>query len=194
MGWWQHGIISFNWDLQAELILQKANLPWGYSPSSGVPIIKPHGSINWSGHRRDEFNSAHYPFWQPVGSDSRLSFDSKNPLSNPDESGINRNLNYVLFPGDSELPEFDEDVGMLWRDAACLVDRAKVVVFIGYSFPNYDTYARKFFKDRVQDKMVVAVNPSTDDLRKFRFILGANVELRQEKFRDCPYGQPALSD
>ena len=188
----QHGIISFNWDLQAELLLQQAHIPWSYSLASGVPIIKPHGSINWNGYRREKL-LADYP-WQPVGPSSMLSFDPNKPLSNPDESGINRNLNYMLFPGDPDLPEFDEDVRLLWRDASCLIDRADMVVFVGYSLPDYDSYARKFFKDSLHGKNIIVVNPSTDDLRRFTSVFGTDAQLRHEKFLECPYAQPVREE
>ena len=66
----------------------------------------------------------------------------------------------MIFAGDPDSPESDEDVGLLWEDAARLMDKADEVVFIGYSFPHYDQYSRKFFKDRVRGKKIVAVDPS----------------------------------
>ena len=133
-----------------------------------------------------------YPFWQPIRTDSRLSFNCEDPLANP---GNFPNLNYMIFPGDPDLPESDEDVGFLWEDAGRLMDKADEVVFIGYSFPHYDQHSRKFFKDRVRGKKIVAVNPSSDHLHEFKSVLGAEadeIELRKETFLDCPYAQPTI--
>src|SRR5437867_2617012 len=77
-----HGVISFNWDLQTELLLTQAQVPWSYSIGSGVPIIKPHGSITWSGHLREGL-VPEYAYWQAIAPCSKLSFDSTQPLSNP---------------------------------------------------------------------------------------------------------------
>ena len=185
------GIISLNWDLQAELLLTQANLSWSYSAGSGVPIIKPHGSINWRTHVRKGL-SAEYPHWELLGPDSKLSYDSIKPLSNPDPDGINRNLNYFLLPGDPDHPETDKDVKWLWSEANRLISMAEIIVFIGYSLPDYDSYAQMFFKRTVKGKRVIAINPSKCDLKKFTSVMGTDVKLRQEKFSDCQFGQPAV--
>ena len=48
-----NAIASFNWDLLAEKALTEARVGWQYTNQSPwVPILKPHGSINWSGPSR----------------------------------------------------------------------------------------------------------------------------------------------
>ena len=188
----QHGVISFNWDLQVEMLLTQANMRWSYTLASGVPIIKPHGSVNWNGFLRDGLE-ADYPYWQAVSAGSKLSFDSKNPLSNPDPEGINRPLNYMIFPGDIDPPNADPDAELLWRDAARVIDKAETVVFIGYSLPNYDSDAREFLVGAVRGKKIVAINPSLGDLGKFAAVFGYGVELRQEAFSQCQYGRSGPS-
>lgn len=45
------GLISFNWDVLVESALWQTGTPWGYRPCNApLPVIKPHGSINWSSH------------------------------------------------------------------------------------------------------------------------------------------------
>ena len=189
--WHQNGIISFNWDLQAERLLHQAGVPWHYDVTAQgrLPVIKPHGSINWSGYLRKNL-LPFYSKWQPIRPGSKLSFDCNDPLENPDKDGIHPNLSYMIFPGD---PEYDEDSKLLWKDAASLMDRAEKVVFIGYSFPQYDKCSREFFKTNVRGKRLVAVNPSPDHLREFETVLGgeaAEIELRKEIFSKCPYAKP----
>ncbi len=191
--WHRRGIISFNWDLQAERLLHQAKVPWHYDVTAQgrLPVIKPHGSINWNRYLQEGLHTS-YPFWQPIRTDSRLSSNCDDPLANP---GNFPNLNYMIFPGDPDLPESDEDVGLLWEDAGRLMDKADEVVFIGYSFPHYDQHSSKFFKDRVRGKKIVAVNPSPDHLHEFKSVLGAEaaeIELRKETFLDCPYAQPTI--
>ena len=183
------GIVSFNWDLQVELLLTKANLAWSYSTrSKRVPIIKPHGSINWRTHLRKGLR-ADYPHWQSLGPDSKLSYDRIEPLSNPDPSGVNHNLNYFLLPGDPDLPETDKDAKWLWSEAYRLINMAELIVFIGYSLPDYDSYAQMFFKNSTKGKRVIVINPSARDLKRFSSVIGTGIELRQEKFSDCQFSQ-----
>ena len=182
-----HGVISFNWDVQAELLLTQAGVSWSYSLKAGTPIIKPHGSITWSGHLRENLVSD-YPYWHPIGKDSRLCYDIREPLANPFKQGINTNFNYMIFPGDSDLPDGDPDIGLLWSDAANLISRSEQVVFIGYSLPTYDSFAVSFFEKSTKGKKVVVINPSLEHLLRFSSVLGDGVELRQQKFKDCMYG------
>ena len=192
--WHRHGIISFNWDLQAELLLHQHGVPWHYCPNAqgSLPVIKPHGSINWNKHRKEGYD-AEYPHWCSVGY-TNLSFDAKAPLSDPELDAIVPHLSYTLFPGDPDLPNSDEDVGLLWKDAERLIQNADEVVFIGYSFPDYDKYACEFFRQWVQDKKVIAINPSDDDLKQCETILDTDIEPRKERFSDCSYAQPSTDN
>jgi hypothetical protein len=183
-----HGIVSFNWDLQAELLLTQAGIPWSYSTKSGIPIIKPHGSITWSGHLRKGFKSD-YPSWSVIAEGSKLSYDIAQPLSNPFKQGINTDLNYMVFPGDPDLPANDADIALLWADAERVIAKRDRIVFIGYSLPEYDSYAARFFKEVSRNKKVVAINPSADHLQRFQAVFGKDVELRKEDFKGCPFGR-----
>lgn len=182
-----NSVVSFNWDIQTELLLTQARVPWSYSRTSGVPIIKPHGSITWSGHLREGL-VAEYANWRRIAPESKFSYDSSNPLSNPFKQGINTQLNYMIFPGDPELPDGDNDVALIWHDAAELIRDAERIVFIGYSLPDYDSYATSFFKDVARGTEIVVINPSEEHLNRFRSFLGDSVQLRKERFRDCAYG------
>ena len=189
----RHGIISFNWDLQAELALSEMNIPWQYdlTTQGQLPVIKPHGSINWNQHLQQCLHSD-YSYWRSVGS-TKLSFDLRYPLRDTGLDDVMPDINYTIFPGDSDLPETDCNLKRLWQDAACLINGAKEVVFIGYSFPNYDRHARRFFREKVKDKKVVIVNPSRNDLQKLSRILGktaAYMELCKQGFNHCYYAQP----
>ena len=192
--WHRHGIISFNWDLQAEQMLHQGNVPWHYCLTAigRLPVIKPHGSINWSRYRQENLIS-HYGSWQPVSS-TKLSFVAQKPLSDARLDDATPYLNYMLYPGDPDRPETHEDIKLLWQDAARLIDRAEQVVFIGYSFPYYDDYSRHFFQDNMRGKHIIVVNPSKCDLQRFKCVLGAaaaEMELREEAFGDCQFAQPA---
>jgi hypothetical protein len=181
-------VISFNWDLLLEKTLTDSKIPWSYHTlDAGIPIVKPHGSINWSGHLREHLQSQ-YAGWQPLGLGSTLCFAANEPLSNPDIQESNPDLRYMLYPGDSELPKEDVDVEWLWEQAEDAIRDRDSLVFIGYSLPAYDTYASQFFA-RFADKDIEAFNPSWDDLGRYRRILGAE-GLFPQKFEDCKYSRP----
>ena len=74
------------------------------------------------------------------------------------------------------------------------MDKAEQIVFIGYSFPYYDDYSRRFFKETARGKNIIAVNPSKCDLERFKCVLGtaaAGMALYEETFGDCQFAQPA---
>ena len=180
----QCGIISFNWDLQVELLLDQAKLSWGYSPESDVPIIKPHGSINWSQHPIQGV-TAYSSLWKPIRPGCNFMCILNDPFMNPKLSEVVPQLNFLLFPGD---PEDNKDLDMLWKDALEIMNTAEEIVFIGYSFPDYDSYTQDIFKDNIQNKKIIVINPSIAHLQKSKSVLGMDVEVHQKKFSDCLYG------
>ena len=189
-----NSIISFNWDLQAERLLNEAGIPWCYWPvgrAEVIPVIKPHGSINWNSYRRQGY-SADYTGWTTVHG-TRLSYDSANPLLDHELDDVIPQLSHLLYPGDSDRPESDNDLELLWRDASYLLDDAEEIVFIGYSFPSYDQHSRYFFTNKVKNKTVIAINPSSNDLQKLHNILGevaGQINLCPQSFGKCRYAQP----
>ena len=71
--------------------------------------------------------------------------------------------------------------------------RAEEVVFIGYSFPDYDQRPREFFTDNVRDKNIVVIDPSPDTQKKFKCVFGAEaakIVPLQNYFVDCLFAQP----
>jgi hypothetical protein len=188
-----HGIISFNWDLLAERALARAKIPWAYSDEEGssVPILKPHGSINWSRHLQEELK-AEYQDWLPISLDSKFCFDYKNPFLNPDIDNIHPNLRYMIFPGDPELPIHDSDALRIWTQIHNILGKSDLIVFIGYSLPSYDSYALQCFKKACKGKIVEVYNPSTEHLQRFQAELSPHVRMISvvaEKFENCIYAQ-----
>lgn len=182
-------LVSFHWDLVAETALTEAGIYWTYSSSvrSDVSVLKPHGSINWSGYLRENLRNDS-GLWEPIGSGSRLSYMAKSPLKNPDQQRINPDLDYVLFPGDPELPQQDEDLGRIWRDIETALSDSDRVVFIGYSLPDYDSFAADFFRSHVGRKVEV-YNPSDQDRQKYRNLFGDRVVREEGTFSSCPYAK-----
>jgi hypothetical protein len=188
-------IVSFNWDVLVERALSDSHVPWTYSISGSdrVPVLKPHGSINWTGYLR-EGGSCEYPGWKTIAPDSQLCFDESRPLLNPDPQEINPDLRYMLFPGDPELPEIDHDLKLIWSEVAEAIAEHKVLVFLGYSMPDYDSFAAQFFRQFARSKHIEVYNPSDDHLERFRTVLGSSAQLFKQTFQQSPYAQPPLVD
>ena len=164
-------VITFNWDIVVEKSLSEVGACWKYSLSpndSAIPIIKPHGSINWSSFAHDPNISPQYSGWKPVGVGSTLSYDECHPLENPDLDDINPDMRYCLYPGDPDLPQSHADLNRIWADMRTAIQLSETVVFIGYSLPEYDSYAGSVFRELCKDKVIEVYDPSPATLGRFR--------------------------
>jgi hypothetical protein len=188
-GW---NVITFNWDILVEKALTEVGASWAYSTSAAsgtVAVIKPHGSINWSSFAQNANLSADYQDWKPIALGSTLSFDSAQPLANPDMQEINPNLRYCLFPGDPDHPEFHADLDRLWSEAESLLAQSDSVVFVGYSLPAYDGFARDLLRRACARKAIEVYDPSQTTLDKFASeFSGASLHLL--RFGSSPYAGP----
>lgn len=186
-------VVSFNWDVLVETALTACHLLWSYSISQpgDVPVLKPHGSINWSGYLRTG-GVCEYSGWERIAPGSQLSWDRSNPLVDPDQQEVNRDLRYMLFPGDPELPKHDPDLKLIWSDVERAIAEHEVLVFLGYSAPEYDSSAAEFFKRVAAQKRVEVYNPDKDHLSRFEAIFGPSAQLVPQTFEDSPYGRPRV--
>lgn len=193
----QHNaIISLNWDLLTERALDERGLPWGYSTLQPIPVIKPHGSINWSHHRQLKL-LADCCWWQPISPGSPYSYIPADP-NDPNCIGplrdplreANDNLRHMIFPGD---PEHENGVTQIWSQAERVIQEREIVIFIGYSLPQYDAPARDFFRRTTAGKTVEVYSRSPDTLEKYReFLSHATVVTSEAKsFEHCQYAQSA---
>jgi hypothetical protein len=182
-------VITFNWDILVEKALEQVGASWSYSTRMGsgsVAIIKPHGSINWSSFAQNPNLSAEYPDWKSIAPDSTLSFDSANPLANPDMQEINPDLRYCLYPGDPDYPEFHADLDRLWSETESLLVKSETVVFIGYSLPAYDAFTGEFLRRTCARKTIEVYDPSQTTLNAFASAF-PHASLHQVQFRSSPY-------
>lgn len=171
--WLRHGqgctgVISFNWDVLVERVLKDLCIPWQYNTAGpGVPVIKPHGSINWNAYLRQGLKT-NYAGFQAIHPESTLSYDTEHPLENSDPGDANFALRFMLYPGAGELPDGDNDLRLLWDDAQTAIRRSDVVVFIGYSMPTYDSVAKELLVKAIEQRDVEVLTLSDDTLRTFR--------------------------
>jgi hypothetical protein len=208
------GLISFNWDVLVESALWQTGTPWGYKYCNApLPLIKPHGSINWSSHEQQGTTGG--SMWQELFPGSGLcwipprSSDDKSTIPDPAfqdpfDDCSNSDLNYMLFPGDPDSPEATagdaisekavSDRRALWEHACLLIGRSDEVVFLGYSLPGYDDYAVKRLRIACTRKQVVVVNPCSYDAEEIKRNLGSciEVEIKLQRFEDSEYARKVL--
>lgn len=192
------GVISFNWDLICELSLETEWVPWGYSLSTAqIPVIKPHGSLNWTNHLMQEDwgrRIGNPPGFQPIDKASAISFMpaqwSDDPLFKDSDD-----LRCMIFPGIDEF--LDHEIGSrtraektrLWAEVRTLIERASHVVFIGYSLPAYDSEARLILETACRNKDVVVCNPARDVISEFETVFReSRVVPEPYKFEDSIFG------
>ena len=208
------GVISLNWDVLLESILWQTGTPWGYKPSNApLPVIKPHGSINWSSHIyrgasgdsiwHDLFTGSGLCWIPPRSSDDQGTIPEP-AFQDPFSDCSNSDLNYMLFPGDPDSPEAMagdaicekavSDRRTLWENACSLIRKSDEVVFLGYSLPGYDDYAVKRLRAACIGKRIVVVNPSRGDGECFIRKLGPNIdlEIKLHRFEDSEYAAAAV--
>ena len=80
-------------------------------------------------------------------------------------------------------------VQWLWEQAEDVIRGSDSLVFIGYSLPDYDTYAAQFFA-RFAEKSIEAFTPSSDHLKRYRRMFGDDAALSAQTFADCKYSRP----
>ena len=206
--WDSVGIISFNWDVLIEMALHQKGKAWGYDPKVSLSIIKPHGSNNWSSN--EQYGARGGEMWRHVSPDSSLCYippssetDHAIAVSqafyDPFPDGANLELTYMLFPGDPDSPNCAQGLAnaekvaaeqrLLWKQAGELISRASKVVFIGYSLPSYDKFAKRFLIDACKGKQVEVINPNPIDAEKLarEFGISSPVTLALKNFEESEY-------
>lgn len=137
-------VISFNYDTVFEDSIKRE---WHYSAihtPAGLPIIKPHGSINWE--RKD--NSI------------ILSTDSQSPIIVAPS-----HLKFTAFAGPENPAGYLNQHRLLdkiWSSMEKQIIQSKALVFIGYSFPEADLYFSSVLRTALSissSKQIVIVNP-----------------------------------
>jgi hypothetical protein len=194
--WWSPGptnaVITFNWDL----VVEKALVGWwAYSVdgTGSTPVLKPHGSINWSTHLEQKLKAA-YDGWKRIGDGSQFCYDALNPLLNPDKDFIHSPfLKYMKFPGNPNEAGERSSVKLIWHDVERALSGADVIVFIGYSLPDYDSQAAEVFRRHAFGKEIEVFNLSADDLAKYSVVFGEKAVLNCQAFESCPYARRPAS-
>ncbi|MGB8887081.1 MAG: hypothetical protein WCC87_10190 [Candidatus Korobacteraceae bacterium] len=178
------GIVSLNWDLVCELALYTADVKWSYSTDRGIPVVKPHGSINWTNHPqlpKEKWKSGNG--FAQIDEERSISYRPDDPFRDPLLGYTDSDFKYVAFPG--LLHENSKATDRLWAEARALIANASRVVFVGYSLPCYDTRSRSEFQTTCSGKEITVVNSSEQALETYQNHFGKGVAFRFGKFDQC---------
>jgi len=145
-------IVSFNYDTIFEYSLKRGQR-WSYNGinphPSGIPIYKPHGSINWKRGSDGRIVVKDGPGECVVVAPTHLKFISGHEQGSASSGYLDQS---------KEISEIWSLMEREMRDAAALV-------FIGYSFPVADLYfasvLRSVLADRDSAPGIVVVNPDS---------------------------------
>lgn len=182
-------VVSFNWDVLVEQSLSQVGARWKYSlaeQTQAVPVIKPHGSINWTALAQHPNLSSAYQGWRPIGPGSTLSFDATRSLEHPDAYEIHSDLRLCIYPGDPDAPETHRDLGLLWQDVGKAIDASEEVVFIGYSLPPYDSFAHDALVKVCRQKAIRVYDPGAETLARFN-VAFPKATLAKMAFNSTPF-------
>jgi hypothetical protein len=191
-----NAVVTFNWDLLAEQSIAQsgANFTYGLQCSETgqpliglVPVLKPHGSINWSEHPR-RGRVSQYKGWRSIGPGSSFVYDERSPFSNPFPDEINE-TRWMILPGDNESTGEDSSPALIWADVEKAIAERDMLVFIGYSMPPSDLKSRNFFGEHGRGKLVEVHTRSRTNLGGFQEVFGTNFVHYDQRFEDSLYGQ-----
>jgi hypothetical protein len=181
-----NAIVSLNWDLVVEAALQHSRVPWEYNSSTCcVPVLKPHGSINWS-HPAGRGLIAQSPEWERIEPASPYRYIRHNPFFDPFGVGANQGLRQVIFPGD---PEDEDGIARIWEEVAAAIHEREAVVFVGYSLPKYDPEARELFRRAADGKRIEVYARSPATLEHYEETFGELATKDAVSFENSPYAK-----
>lgn len=136
----------------------------GTSSRSKTLILKMHGSINWFPKRG---------YKEPYPMDSIVHMQNWWPIDTTDDGDVFHHYepSPIIIP-----PVFDKSMlggnsifRLIWSKAFNLLNSAKIVIFIGYSFPDTDFTVINLFKEALYnkpDKNIYIINKGSDINRR----------------------------
>lgn len=186
----QIAFISFNYDVALEYSLDSCNISYDYCLNDGfskssVPVVKLHGSVNWSkceSCARIGFVPIAEADLSSLQMDARTTTDyvhlkassSLNKL--PPCCGYEEFNDPLIVPPSYNKFEYFKIVNQLWKTAVELFQRANQIVVIGYSLPPSDFFFRNLYALGMINnewlKKFVVINPDEQILGRFEEMMG----------------------
>ncbi len=131
-------LITFNYDLVVEKVADRIERPLQYDAgvSSALPLLKLHGSVNWTLQ------------WDADGKSCKVKTDYLNRRAALDCA--DREL-AIAAPGPSKRTLSGGAFSRYWQQALDALKMASAIVFVGYRFPPADAEARERLLDAIRD-------------------------------------------
>ncbi len=189
-------IISFNWDLNLEKVLEGLKKEYQYNLADGniekITILKPHGSLNW--FKLDEIllsRDKTEPLFE--GSKDIQVFKPLRPVS----SAIKKDFLPFIIPPIMQK-EINEDLKTIWENIYAVLSQANEINILGYSLPSNDLNVRyafrtaiwrnKHIQDKNRDKrQFLVVNPNDSVYMTYRNLVGESIQFEQAKFEELNF-------
>lgn len=178
-------VITFNWDVTMESVLDMYDdLNFWYEPGNDILLLKPHGSIDW--FRRSEL-PADLQKKAVKMIDSELSVYPETTLAK--HRSMRTQAPFIVPP--IAMKDFSQPfLRKTWKRIYRKVSSATEIVFIGYSLPREDQFARlvlsralrnnrlKAGSRRKEELMIRVINPDETTQRTFVNLVGYGAEVR----------------
>jgi len=115
-------------------------VPWCYGEhSEALPVLKPHGSINWIVAKGSHLTS--------IAADGKVGYDVREPFEDPEN--LDTRGKHLIYPGEPE-----DSSKEVWSRVEIELHQTNRVIFIGYSMPDYDSFVRSCFSTRVSGNVL----------------------------------------
>lgn len=203
-------VISFNYDLAADMALYRAGLGPDYiidQPSGGrvlVPLLKLHGSLNWATekstrkilplHLASYFQ--HYSYnGYGENSGTRLPIGSQLVEYFSKYASTEVDAEPVIVPPSWNKADYHNALSDVWAAAAKHLSEAEQIFIIGYSLPETDSFFRHLYAlgsvGAAPLRRIAVFNPDSSGATDSRFkgLLGpaaaARYEYRESTFSDA---------
>lgn len=146
-------IISFNYDTILEGSLSKDT--WAYyelaDTTRKIPILKPHGSINWVETTNEQIKISTTAVPPLIVAPTHLKFIGLKEINSNSSGYLDTN----------------QTITEIWSEMEKQMKKAKVIVFVGYSFPDADLYFSSVLRTvltSARSLRIVLVNPDSKAL------------------------------
>lgn len=166
-------IVSLNWDLLIEYSISRLGYTFSYDLYNGdIPILKPHGSINWR---------------RCVSTYEGIRII--NGFEDYDPEHKVKNAQLMIMPGDEERQQIRK-LKTIQNQVEKVLTQTEAIIFIGYSMPCYDMYVKDMInknivprirKDLMPSKIYV-INPDLEVIGKYKDLFGKDISVIPQKF------------
>jgi len=194
-------VISFNYDIAADMAMHRANLGPDYviekppDKHIHVPLLKLHGSLNWATetstrkirplHIRNYLQHNH-PDWRVKNSLTRVPIGSQLVEYFDKHESTKVDPEPVIVPPSWNKADYHVALSNVWAAAAKHLSEATHIYVIGYSLPETDSFFRHLYAlgsvGTTPLQKIAVFNPDTTGAidGRFKNLLGPGATARYE--------------